>query len=92
MSDLSNCNSEIAFATPLQIETLLVPICAIEARDPRVGNNVVLLADSYQRSGIIPGAMHTNRTSRRGDLRTPWRRVASSFSPQLPACIYSAAQ
>ena len=92
MSDLSNCNSEIAFATPLQIETLLVSICAIEAGDPRVGNNVVPLADSYQRSGIIPGAMHTNQTSRHGHLRTLWRRAASSFLSQLPACIFSAAQ
>jgi hypothetical protein len=92
MSDLSNCNSEIAFATPLQIETLLVPICAIQAGDPRVGNNVVLLADSCRRSGIISGAMVTNRTERHGHLRAPWRCIAASFSSQLPACIFSAAQ
>src|ERR1700704_3317916 len=91
-SGLLNCNSEIAFATILQMETLLVPICAMEARDPRVGNTVVLLADSYQCSGIIPGAMDTNRTERHGHLRTLRRHVASFFSSQLPACIFSAAQ
>jgi hypothetical protein len=64
---------------------------------------IVLRADSYPRSVIIPGAMKFNRVARQGLLKSFWRCFALSYSPQrppasglqvepTPASIFTAAQ